>query len=61
MAEQHTIIRQAVDTPMGLAHSITCTCGRRITMTNSLKIADQKAANHLEVARSDAEQRGETQ
>jgi hypothetical protein len=51
----HTIIRQAIDTPMGTMHKIECSCGRRIAMTNSLKIADQKAEYHLEVARADEE------
>ena len=46
----HTIIRQAIETPMGLVHKITCTCGRQIAMTNSLKIAERKAGYHLEVA-----------
>lgn len=52
---KHTIIRQAIETPMGFMHKIECTCGRKITMTNSLKIADEKAENHLAVARADQE------
>lgn len=51
----HQIIRQAIMTPMGFAHKIECTCGRKITLTNSLKIAEQKAQNHLNVARADGE------
>ncbi len=52
---KHTIIRQAIETPMGFAHKITCTCGRQITLTNSLKIAERKADYHLEVAKVDQE------
>lgn len=51
--EQHQIIRRAIQGPTGLVHVIECTCGRRIAMTNSLKIAQRKADYHLEVAALD--------
>lgn len=50
---KHTIIRQEIWTPMGPAQKVECTCGRKITMTNSLKIAQQKADYRLEVADAD--------
>ena len=49
---KHQIIRQAIQGPGGWLHKIECTCGRRITLTNSLKIAQFKADAHLEVERA---------
>ena len=45
---KHQIIRRTIETPMGRAHKVECTCGRQIVMTNSLKSADIRAEEHLE-------------
>jgi hypothetical protein len=44
---RHQIIRQAIEGPMGFMHKIACTCGKQITLTNSLKIAQERADGHL--------------
>jgi hypothetical protein len=47
---EHQIIRQVIDTPMGIAHKVTCTCGRQIVLTSSLVISYQRAEAHLAAA-----------
>lgn len=54
MAE-HQIINEIIDTPMGYMHNVRCSCGKRVAMTNSAKIANRNAEYHLEVAKSDEE------
>lgn len=58
-ATEHTIINEVIDTPMGFMHDVRCSCGKRVAMTNSIKIAERNAAYHMEVAQSDAQDRRE--
>lgn len=45
---KHQIIRQTIQTPMGFAHKVECTCGRQIVLTSSIRRADLRAEEHLE-------------